>query len=41
MSVPVRGTIRYSKGEFTERHASEIGERLIALEKALAGGATV
>lgn len=38
MTVPVRGTIRAERdGRFTERHASEIGERLIALEKALRG----
>jgi hypothetical protein len=38
VSVPVRGTIRAARnGQFTERHAAEIGERLIALERALAG----
>lgn len=43
MTVPVRGTITASKdGKFTQKHASTIGERLIALEKALAGaGVTV
>lgn len=37
MTVPVRGTIRLVNGRITEKVAAEIGERLIALEKALQG----
>jgi len=40
VSVPVRGTIRASEG-FTERVASEIGERLIALEKDARGAGDI